>query len=92
VAGGEAVEAHDILTNPEQVLHQVGADEAGCAGDEPATRSGAQRGHGLHVWSHVATEGKSSIIPAVVPVMQNETHAEAASTDAPPVLGQRAEK
>ena len=42
MAGGEVVEAHDVLAEVEQRLDQVRADEAGAAGDEPAQRLRAQ--------------------------------------------------
>jgi hypothetical protein len=38
VAGGEVVEAGHLLAAAQQMFEQVRADEAGAAGDEPATR------------------------------------------------------
>ena len=38
VAGGEVVKAGDAMTGAQQRLDEVGADEAGRAGDEPVLR------------------------------------------------------
>ena len=42
VAGGEVVQPHYRLPQPQQPLHQVGTDKAGGAGDQPAGRGIAQ--------------------------------------------------
>ena len=42
IAGREVVEAHDRLPELEQCLQQIGADETGDPGDQPAARTAAQ--------------------------------------------------
>jgi hypothetical protein len=49
VAGGEVVQADDALVEFEQGLQQVGADEAGHAGDEPGAGGLGQVGQELFV-------------------------------------------
>ena len=52
VAGGEVVEPDHALVELEQGLQQVGADEAGHAGDKPGGGLGLQAGLELLVGSH----------------------------------------
>jgi hypothetical protein len=52
--GGEVVEAHDALIKFEQVLDEVGADEAGGPGDEPGAPGFLQLGTEAVVGGHDA--------------------------------------
>ncbi len=66
-AGGQVVERDDLVPGPEEVLHEVGPDESGRAGDErshhaPPTRvrgAGASAGRGGG-----ATSPSTSVTPA----------------------------
>ncbi len=62
MAGGEVVEPDDGLVELEQGFQQVGADEAGDAGDEPGFGVGLELALDLGVAWHFGVGGRGLVV------------------------------